>query len=167
MNHKEQIISAIEKEIKICQRLYTKLPEGGLKYKPQEGMRDTLELLQTITAWGSSTAETYVCTDPDEKDKIYEKYFGNIEAIKPEDFHKLMNEQLETIKTLLKDVSDDDLLTKPVTVPWGEEMKLGQALLETTLKWLTGYKMQLFLYAKMAGATVLDTGDCWIIPWED
>ncbi len=167
MSHKQQILDAVEKEISICKRLYTKLPEGGLNYRPQEGMRSTFELLQTLTAWGSSAAEASICKDPQERKNIYKKYFGNMGEIKPEDFLRLMDKQLETIKTLLKDVSDDDLLAKDVTNLLGEEMKLGQAILETTLKWLTGYKMQLFLYAKMAGAKELDTGDCWVIPWED
>lgn len=167
MTHKEQIITAIEKEIKVCQRLFTKLPEGALEFRPQEGMRDTLELLRTITGWGVSTVETYVCTDPEEKKKIYNKYFGDLESIKPEDFHAKMDAQIEAIKTLLSSVTDEDLLTKDVTVPWGEDMKLGQALLETSLKWMTGYKMQLFLYAKMAGAKHLHTGDCWITAYGD
>ena len=38
---------------------------------------------------------------------------------------------------------------------------LGRALLEMPLKWMTAYRMQLFLYAKAAGAVDLTTADNW------
>ncbi|MCC7159475.1 MAG: hypothetical protein IT281_08055 [Ignavibacteria bacterium] len=57
--------------------------------------------------------------------------------------------------------ADEDLLSKTVLIPWREKMPLGQAIIETSLKWLTGYKMQLYLYLRMNKLEV-DTGDCWI-----
>jgi hypothetical protein len=38
---------------------------------------------------------------------------------------------------------------------------LGRALVETTLKWLTAYRMQLFLYAKASGNEKIGTANNW------
>mgnify|MGYP001607250114 FL=1 len=39
-------------------------------------------------------------------------------------------------------------------------MTLGLALMNMPARWLTGYRMQLFLYARSLGADVW-TPDCW------
>ena len=46
-------------------------------------------------------------------------------------------------------------------MPGGGMLPLGFAVLEGPLKWLTAYKMQLFLYAKATGATQLKTSNLW------
>lgn len=66
------------------------------------------------------------------------------------------------ITSLLLNISDNDLLTGEVILPWQEPMLLGEALIETSVKWLAAYKMQIYLYMKMNGID-LDTGDCWIV----
>jgi hypothetical protein len=165
MTYKQQIINVLIQEIRICQRLYRLLPAGMLDYKPQDGMRTTLELLRYITWCGSSPIEAYVTNDPSQRDTIYDRNYNYAETMQAADFHKHMDEQIGRIKTYLKNVTDDDLLTKEIELPWRVKSIFGEAILETSLKWLTGYKMQLFLYAKTNGVK-LDTGDCWINPWE-
>ncbi len=56
-------------------------------------------------------------------------------------------------------ITAEDLETETV-YPWGEKVKLGRALLEAPLKYLTAYRMQLFLYAKQSGAEV-GTANNW------
>jgi hypothetical protein len=43
----------------------------------------------------------------------------------------------------------------------GDKTTVGRALVEITLKWMTAYRMQLFLGAKAAGNTEIWTPDCW------
>jgi hypothetical protein len=164
MTYKEQILNSLTQEIRICQRLYTLLPPGILDYKPQEGMRTALELLQYLTFCGSYSIEAHVTDDPEQRKINIDKNYDYAETMQPEDFLKRMDEQIERINSYLKDVTDEELLTKEVELPWRVKKTMGEAILEVSLKWLTGYKMQLFLYAKMNGAK-LDTGDCWIIPY--
>ncbi len=165
MTYKQQILNTITQEIKICQRLYTLLPESMIEYKPQDEMRTTLELLRYLTWCGSSPIEAYVTNDPAQRDSIYDRNYDYAETMQARDFHRHMDEQIERINNYLKDVTDDYLLTKEVELPWRVKRIFGEAILETSLKWLTGYKMQLFLYAKLNGVK-LDTGDCWIKPWK-
>jgi hypothetical protein len=39
--------------------------------------------------------------------------------------------------------------------------KLGRALLDVPVRWMGGYRMQLFLYARAAGNEEIWTPDCW------
>jgi hypothetical protein len=45
-------------------------------------------------------------------------------------------------------------------MPGGGELPLGAALLNGPFKWLTSYKLQLFLYAKANGAAI-GTVNAW------
>jgi hypothetical protein len=160
MTHKQQILNTLEKETAICKRLYTLTPKEMLGYTPKEGMRTTMEVLQYLSWCAVSCIENYMA-EPEKRKGIYSRNEEYGRTMKPEDFPARMDEQMEKIKSLLAGVSDDELLTKEVLVPWQQPYILGEALIETAVKWLTGYKMQLFLYMKMNGVE-LDTGDCWI-----
>lgn len=161
MTHKEQILKTLEKEIQVCKRLYTILPKELYDYKPVEGMRTTLELLRYLTWCSGSCLESYFETDKERLHTLYERNWEHGETMKAEEFPARMDEEWEKIKRHFEMFTDEDLLSKTVTIPWREQMPLGQAIIETSLKWLTGYKMQLFLYMRMNELEV-DTGDCWI-----
>lgn len=53
------------------------------------------------------------------------------------------------------------LLNKEVDYPWGDKAKFGVAIMETAVKWLIGYKMQLFLIMKLSSDQILTTPDLW------
>jgi hypothetical protein len=55
MYTKEQCLKSIETEIRLIKHLATKIPQGKEGYRPSEGQRSTLELLQYLSASGSST----------------------------------------------------------------------------------------------------------------
>lgn len=161
MTHKEQILNTLEKEINVCKRLFTLLTKELYEYKPAEGMRTTVELLRYISWCSGSCLESYFETDPEKLNTVYERNWERGETMKPEEFPARMDEEYEKIRSYFELFEDADLLSKTVTIPWREKMPLGQAILETSLKWLTGYKMQLFLYMRSNGLEI-DTGDCWI-----
>lgn len=167
MTHKEQIQNAIIKELRICQRLFTLLPKDSYDYRPQEGMRSTLELLQSITFWASWSIESYLTAEKEVRKTLFDKYNDHSKTMKPEDFIQRMDEQIEQVNELMKDISDEDLLNKKVILRSGEEVLLGQMIIDASLKWPTGYKMQLFLYAKMSGLKELHTGDAWVSQYGD
>ncbi len=162
MTHKQQILNALEKETAICKRLYTIIPKEMYSYAPQPGMRTTFKLLQYLSWNALSCVENFMETDPDKQKGIYRRNEEYGESMKAEEFPARMNEEISKINSLLQDVSDDELLSREVISPWREPKLLGEALIETSVKWLTGYKMQLYLYMKMNGMDI-DTGDCWIV----
>jgi hypothetical protein len=79
------------------------------------------------------------------------------------DFPARMAWQSEAAAREIRSVPVSTLLTEDMTMPWGETLKRGEALF-IPLRWLIGYRMQLFLYLKSAGAAQLNTTDCWRTP---
>jgi hypothetical protein len=163
MTHKEQLQKALVKELNICKRLFTLLPEGTYDYQPQEGMRTTLRLLRYISFITGTTLEAFNSETVEEGYANYAECEKRAKEMKPEDFPARIDEEIERVNSFMNGINDDELLTREVTQSWGEKDLLGGAIMESALKWITGYKMQLFLYAKMSGAKELDTGDCWFI----
>lgn len=160
--HKQQILQVLERETAVCKRLFTLIPKEMIDYAPKEGMRTTLELLRYMTWCAGSCVESYMETDAERLKGIYGRNEEYGDTMRFEDFPVRMDEQMTKITMLLDEVTDEILLEKKVNLPWREQMTLGAAIMETSLKWLTGYKMQLFLYMRIYGLEV-DTGDCWIM----
>jgi hypothetical protein len=162
--YKQHLLNNIEKEINICRRLYTKLPPDQMNYKPGEGVRTNLELLQYL-----STAPTIALNYwLKESDTDFGTYYGTkIAASKTmphEQFLTAMSEQIVMARKLLDQVSEDDLLNKEITYPWsGEKAPLGEAIIATSIKWLAAYKLQLFLLIKLCGDKQLATADAWAL----
>lgn len=163
MDFKNTILTAIEREINICKRLFTLLPPGSYSYKPIDNTRTILELLQYLTWVGVSSIDFYVTGSPAEQGTMYRKYSAGGNEVTPENFLQRMNEQWKKIQSLMEKVDNKMLEEKIVMVPWREEFPMGVAITETSIKWLAGYKMQLFLYMKMSSNPGINTGDCWII----
>jgi hypothetical protein len=166
MTHKENLLNVIEKEIELIKTLSSKVTKEILDYAPMGGMRTTLEVMQYLTWCGSSTITFFLLNDPSKAKENYKKFQEESKTITPENFKESMNAQLVIIKDCFDKITDDDLINKDVELPWKEPMKLGQAIMETTVKWLTGYKMQMYLYMKQ-NEIKLDTGDCWIYTEEE
>lgn len=72
-----------------------------------------------------------------------------------------MNEQIELTANLFDNITDADLLNKIVDYPWGVTAPLGEAIMETNIKWLAGYKLQLFTLIKLASGQKMGTPDAW------
>ena len=156
MYTKENLIASVENEFRIIKHLAEKIPADTEGYKPTEGQRTTLELLQylsTIVVNG-----THV---------IYE---GVTDAFKTaplkmvdttiENFPSKMDEQLVLWKQMME-TFDDAELEKIINIYMMGDMTKGRYLVENLLKWLAAYKMQLFLYIKASGNTSLGTSNLW------
>jgi hypothetical protein len=163
MSHTEQLQQALVKELNICKRLFTLLPEGSYDYKPKEGMRTTMELLRYISFITGCTLESFNFATVQEGYALYDEREKSADDMKPEEFPARIDKEIERVNIFMDGITDDDLNSREVSQSWGEKDMLGGAIMESALKWITGYKMQLFLYAKMSGAKELDTGDCWFI----
>ena len=121
-------------------------------------MRTTLELLRYLTRCAQVPA-TAILTERWDNLKAQVDEAARMPA---DAFPEAMDSQLDALRTLLEPVSDDEFLTRPATVPWAPGQRLGEALVNTSLKFLTAYRMQLFLYAKIGGAADLATSNCWM-----
>ncbi|HRH47204.1 MAG TPA: hypothetical protein PLP23_00555 [Panacibacter sp.] len=162
--YKEHLLNNIEKEMNVCRRLYTKIPPGQMDYKPGEGVRTTLELLQYLSIAGTLMPDYWLQENDTDFGAFYGSKIAASKTITHEQFLNAMDEQLIIIKNLFGHLSEDDLLQKEVTYPWsGAKAPLGEAMIATSVKWLAAYKLQLFLYIKLCGNKQLATADAWML----
>jgi hypothetical protein len=161
--YKQHLLNNIEKEINICRRLYTKIPPGQMDFRPKEGIRSILELLQYLTIIASIMPAYWLKKD----DTDFNTFFSTMEkptrTIPHEQFITAMDKQMETIRDLFNQISEDDLMNKEVDYPWGGKAPMGEALIASSIKFLTGYKLQLFLFIKLCDDQKLTTPDAWFL----
>jgi hypothetical protein len=155
---KRQFLDSCLHEIAVVKHLAGKVPEGSLDWRPTPKQRSMLELLQYLTTCAIVPARAMVT-------RSWAHAEGMERAssmISPEIFSQAMDVQARALEDLLEEVSDQDLSGRDAEMPWGAPCKLGEGLVNTALKTLVAYRMQLFLYAKEAGAHQLGPANCWV-----
>lgn len=157
MLDKHDIRDVLLKECDICMHLYGKLPKGALEYRPSAGQRSTLELLRYLSYCGIGGARAAF----EGKWDAFQEAAGRAAEMPAEEFPAAMERQKREIRDLFERITDAQFATQPASEPTGEKVKLARALLDMPLRWMTGYRMQLFLYAKAAGNAEIGTANCW------
>jgi len=159
---KQFLLNSIIHEMKVIRRLATKIEAHQADYRPKENIRSITELLQYLSVAGTNTIRYWYRPDPAVDFRTYvSEATINAKNITPKNFVAAMDQQIELITKLFDKITEDDLLNKEVDYPWGEKAKLGEAIINTSIKWLTGYKVQLFLKLKMSSDQELKTPDLW------
>lgn len=162
--YKQHLLNSIEKEMNICRRLYTKLPPGQMNFSPGEGVRTILELLQYLSIAGTLMPRYWLKEGDTDFGAFYGAEVAASKTMPHEQFLTVMDEQIATIKDFFNQISEDDLSNKEITYPWsGVKAPLGEAIITTSIKWLTAYKLQLFLFIKLCGDKQLATPDAWML----
>ena len=154
---KEDLLAGMQRECDVCCHLFTKIPEGGLSYRPSEGQRNMLELLQYLSIVGLAMSKSMVTGDWDE----YAKVSAGSEDLTAAEFPAAMARQKDALAELLGGLTDDQFCEGKAPMPWGEEFPLGRGLMEMPYACLVAYRMQLFLYIKAAGNLEIGTANCW------
>lgn len=160
--YKQFLLNSIIKEMKLVRRLSTKIPADKLNFRPKENVRSSLELLQYLSTCGTGTIRYWYRTDDSDFKTFYSSL--NIHAktiVTTDDFINEMDKQIELIQILFNNITEEDLLNKEIDYPWGATAKLGEGIIETNIKWLTAYKLQLFLNIKLSSDEKLTTPDLW------
>lgn len=160
---KEQIAAQMMKECDIAVHLHTKLDPKSADYRPTPGQRSTLELLRYLAI--SGIAGTRCMAESDWK--VFSTFSDRVKAMKFEEFPAAMQRQRQEIETFFNEISETSLETQDAPLPAGGTAKLGVAILGGPFKWITAYKLQLFLYAKATGASDIGTANAWAgIDWK-
>ena len=155
---RNDIREAILKECRISKHLFTKIPEGMYDYKPTENQRSMTGLLRYLSVCGIASLQVMLHNSDWGQWKVY----GDAaKEMKPEDFPEAMDKQMAEMERVFDAIPDADFQEVKVKHPTGTEMTLGAGILNMTLSWLTAYRMQLFLYAKQAGAHEIGTSNNW------
>ena len=155
---KAEFLDSCTQEIRVIKHLATKVPRGGLSYRPTPAQRTTTQLLQYLSTAAIVPARAMVTGAWDDFEAV-EKAEA---ALDVEDFAAAMDAQERDLRALIGPIPDADFASKDATLPWGVSQKLGAALVNTVLKSLVAYRMQLFLYAKAAGNHDLGPANCWV-----
>jgi hypothetical protein len=145
------------KECDIALHLFDKLPPESYEYRPSESQRNTTELLRYLSMCGIGAIRWMDKGDY----KIFVEMLEATRFMKPEDFPKAMQKQKSEIQQYFADVTEEKLSTQQASMPGGASVPLEVAFLNGPLKWLTGYKLQLFNYAKAAGNQDIGTANAW------
>jgi len=159
--YKQFLLNSIIKEMKIIRRLSTKIPADKIDFRPKENIRSTSELLQYLSSCGTGMLRFWYRKDNSDLKTFFEPIIAHRQTVTQENFVAEMDSQIELVTRLFDQITDQDLLTKEVDYPWGEKALLGEAIIETSIKWLTAYKMQLFLKLKLSSEEKLATPDLW------
>jgi hypothetical protein len=158
MISKQEVLGSMKDEIKIVKHLVSKIKEEHLSYKPSEKQRTMLELLQYISYCGLVGTSFTVTGNWD----AYKQIAEDGAKVTLSGMPVAMDSQMVKIEALLKNLNDKDLSELDAKTPWGASQKAGLGLVNTALKFLVGYRMQLFLYMKDAGIPNLGTSNCWM-----
>jgi hypothetical protein len=102
-----------------------------------------------------------------ENNTDFNTFFGTIDKASKmmpyERFLTAMDEQMAIMKDLFDEISEDDLMNKEVAYPWGGKAAMGDAIIATSIKFLTGYKLQLSSLIKLCDDQKLTTNDAWFL----
>jgi len=158
----ESFIHSFNTETNICLHLYNKMPSGALDYRPTLGQRSTAELLRYLS-YGPYNGTCRILAGDWKSGRPTNEVTKDMSA---SDFPRNMRWQAVEIARLLRAADPVSLERDTLTMPWGETLKKGEAMVNCPLKWVVGYRMQLFLYLKAAGASDLATKDLWFNPKE-
>jgi len=158
MISKDQLLKACLREIGVIKHLATKVPIGGLDYRPTPAQRSTLELMQYLTICAISPARGAITNSWDHNEELG----ARAEKVTPDRFNRAMDQQAKELRELFQGISSQDFSVKTAMLPWGEEAPLGAAMMQMTLSPLVAYRMQFFLYCKAAGASEINSANCWV-----
>ncbi len=157
MINKNQLCASMTKECDIALHLFEKLPLDSYEFRPSGSQRNTTELLRYLSVCGIGGIRWMDKGDY----KIFMEMLEGTRRMKPEDFPGEMQKQKAEIEQYFAEVSEEKLATQQTAVPGGGTVPLEVALMNGPLKWLTGYKLQLFTHAKSAGNEFIGTANAW------
>ncbi len=157
---KEILQESIIKELRLIKRLSTKVPAGAADFRPKENVRSIIELLQYLSGAGTGMLLFWQSNETEARPFLM-KLRENAPQVTLENAAATFDAQIDLVNQIFATITEEDLATKDVLYPWGTTDKLGKAIIETSIKWLTGYKMQLFLYLKQVSDEALSTPDLW------
>ena len=154
---KDQFAQSMARECDIIVHLFSKLSPPAYDYQPSPEQRTTLALLRYLAVCASAGIHCMVNADF----KLFAPYSERVKEMSAAEFPAAMERQKQEILDFFASVSEETLLTQEAPMPGGVLLPLGAAILNGPAKWLTAYKMQLFLYAKATGSTELKTSNLW------
>lgn len=156
MFQKQWVADNMAKDCRTTIHLFQRIPAALHDWRPSPGQRSVEELLRYLSVCAISALRGFREPGAGWRD-VYAARSKEYDLVR---FPEAMESQAQQILEYFRDLPDEELATRTVSMPWGETMFLGEAILGAAYKWLPAYKMQLFLYAK-ANGIALSTPNLW------
>ena len=159
--YKQHLFQNMEREIVLLKQLSKVIEEKDLEFRPQEKLRSVIELMRYLSTIGAVMLRWFIDNDltPEEWVKIREHQ----KTVTLQNFAERLDEQLVSIRQYMDRISEEDLLTKEVSLPSKEKMVLASAIINAPVKWLAAYRKELFVYLKLNGHTEMSTKEAWTV----
>lgn len=154
---KAAFLASLDREAAITKHLVSKLDAGHLDHRFSAAQRSLGELLDYLAVQLEGCVAYFLDGTWDR----WEQLENEAKGLTPSAFPAAMDRQMAAVHARLAGVSDADLAGRLVKSPAGDDIRLGEALVEFTLKFAVAYKMQLFLQAKNAGLRDLASSNLW------
>jgi hypothetical protein len=154
---KNELITALQKEVGILVHLAQKLDESSTHYRPTARQRSSLELLRYLTVMGPALVRAAKNGGFDPAD--WQARTEKASALDLDGVIAALGEQTETYAELLRDMPDEDFRT-PVEI-FGRKSSKGAFIVNLVLGGCAAYRTQLFLYLKSCGREELSTLNLW------
>ncbi len=143
-------------EMRVIKHLAEKIPADTLGYKPTQAQRTTLELLQYLSFIVAAGTEMIFKNDH----TVFAAHAEAGKEVTGDNFAAAMDAQQTKFLELMEQFTDEELVKTMNMFMAGEKTKIAY-LVDGPGKWVTAYKMQLFLYIKASGNSSLSTSNLW------
>lgn len=161
--YKEHLLLNLQREILLLKRLTAIIREKDLDFRPMEKVRSTRELMQYLSGIGANMMRAFT---EDLSAEARQKMREYTTTATLDNIQLRLDEQWAAIEHAMSLITEEDLLSREVELPWKEKMALGAAIMHAPLRWLATYRMQLFIQLKMSGHDELGTADAWVMKME-
>jgi hypothetical protein len=155
---KEELIAALQNEVRILLHLAGKIDGKKLDYRPTPKQRSTLELLQYLAVMGPLLVLAIKAGSFDGQ-----AWQGAIAEANTMNFDQVLaaiQEQGSAYAELIGSFSDEELHSAIDLVGFGKSSR-GSVLVNMVLCGHAAYRTQLFLYLKACGREELSTMNLW------
>jgi hypothetical protein len=159
--YKQHLLFNLEREINLLKQLAPFIEEQDLDFRPHEKVRSVHELMGYLSNIGALMLRWFVHNDISKEEWVTIR--EERKHLTREGFIKKLDWQLEQVRHYMNLVSEEDLVMKEVELPSKEKMPLGAAIINAPIKWLSSYRMQLFVFLKMNGRVEIGTREAWSV----
>ncbi len=157
---KEELVSALQGEVRILNHLLSKAGPEHLAYRPSEKQRSTLELLQYLSVMPGIHLRA-ILTDRFDIEGWKNAWRSGLSEAGTKDFEGLKSTialQEADLAELLGPCTDEDLRAE---INMFGKSSRATAIIRLVVNHYVAYRMQLFLYLKAAGLDELNTLNLW------
>jgi hypothetical protein len=158
---KEELIAAVQKELRIFVHLIGKVDPAKIDYRPTAKQRSVLELVQYMTVMAPAMTESIKGGEftREAMGAIWGPRDAAAKAMNWEQAVAAVGRQCDEMTRTIGAWTDADFRSE--INMFGQDSTRGEALVNMVLCGYAAYRMQLFLYLKAMGREELNTINLW------